>query len=292
MERQQIFEQPSFIPYFEDYSIFDVSSVGMTGHLGVLGSILYKRMIEHGIQVEAYGGDITDVKFLADWFESNKFEYFFHFAALVPVAVVESDVLIAYETNVIGTYNVCREIIKTQRGCWFFLASSSHVYRSNGTEEPNRLSVGDKENPGTFYGASKLAGEQIARPILKQCGIHNCIGRIFSFSHVSQQEPFLVPMLKRRIEELPEGGELEIINPDSIRDIMDAETVIDSILHLARRRYNGTINIGTGKGMSIADIAEHVAEKIGKNISIRGVDKARPNSLVADVEELKKLFVD
>ena len=292
MERQQIFEQPSFIPYFKNYGIFDGSSVGMTGHLGVLGSILYKRMIEHGIQVEAYSGDITDVKFLTDWFEKNKFEFFFHFAALVPVAIVESDVLVAYETNVIGTYNICREIIKTQKDCWLFLASTSHVYKSSDTAKTQPLSVGDKESPVTFYGASKLAGEQIARPILKQCGIRNCIGRIFSFSHVSQEEPFLVPTLKRRIEELPKDGELEVINPDSIRDIMDAETVIDSILHLARNHYNGTINIGTGKGLGIAEVARLVAEKMNKNISIRGVNKTNPNSLVANIEELKKLFLD
>jgi UDP-glucose 4-epimerase len=289
MERHQLFEQPPFIPIFEDYADFKGCCVGITGHKGVLGTILHKRMLDNDIRTEPYDGDILDVKSLADWFAGNKFSRFFHFAAIVPVNVVENDALAAYEANVIGTYNICKHIIKTQSDCWLFLASSSHVYKMPDVEHSQPLSVDNMGGPENFYGASKLAAEQIARPLLKQYNISYCIGRIFSFSSVLQQEPYLVPTLIKKIEKMPDGGVLEVVNPDSVRDIMDAETVIDCILHLARNNFKGTINIGSGRGASIADIACHIAKLIGKNIVIQGATKTKPDFLVADIQELKKV---
>ncbi len=290
MERYQLFKQPSFIPVFENYDDFRGCCVGITGHKGVLGTILYKRMLENGVRIETYSSDITDAMSLENWFDRNNFEYFFHFAAVVPVDIVEGDALTAYETNAIGTYNICKQIIKSQRNCWLFLASSSHVYETSDARRPQVLSVGSIKKPGNFYGASKLAAEQIAGPLLKHYNIPNCIGRIFSFSSVLQKEPYLVPTIMRKIKNIPDGGTLEIINPDSVRDIIDAETVIDCVLHLAQNRFRGTINIASGQAMSIADITRHIAKVMKRNIKIRGINKSKPNSLIADVSELKKTF--
>jgi UDP-glucose 4-epimerase len=288
MERTQLFEQPSFVPVFENYADFKGSCVGITGHKGVLGTILHKRLTDNGIRVQAYDGDVLDIKSLADWFADNNLRYFFHFAAVVPVGLVESDPFAAYEANVIGTFNVCKHIVKTQRNCWLFLASSSHIYKMPEHSKP--LVVGGAEEPDNFYGQSKLASEQVARPLLVKYNVPYCIGRIFSFSSVLQQEPYLVPTLMHKIEKMSDGHVLELINPDSVRDIMDADTVIDCILHLARNGFRGTINIGSGRGMSIEDIASHIAKLMKKNIVIHGVNKAKPGFLVADVRELKRVL--
>jgi UDP-glucose 4-epimerase len=290
MKRSQFFEQPDFIPVFEDYSNFSGKSVGLTGQIGVLGGILSERLTSNKVNVEGYPGDITDVKSLEDWFRKHHFDYFFHFAAIVPVSEVMGDPLKAYDVNVIGSYNICKQIIETQPNCRLFLASSSHVYKGRVISGESELKAGSAEEPDTFYGASKLAAERICCPILNRYAVEYCIGRIFSFSSPNQKEPYLVPTLYRKIEETPQDGVLEIINPDSVRDIMDANTVIDCVLHLAKNRFTGILDIGSGKGMSIKEIGYHISKMLGKKIQIRGVNKVQPNSLVANVETLKKVL--
>jgi len=288
----KLFEQPSFIPAFDDFADFKGQRIGLTGQRGVLGGILYDRLSKHGIHVNSYPEDITDVRFLSEWFRKHHFDYFFNLAAIVPVSRVEENPLSAYEVNAIGVYNICKQIIETQAKCWLFLASSSHVYNPIPIVlGEQRLGVGDKTAPNTFYGVTKLVGEQISAPILEKCGISYCIGRIFSYSNIAQKEPYLVPTLMRKIKELPENGILDLINPDSVRDIMDAKTVIDCILHLARKRFKGTLDIGSGKGVSVADLAKGIAAKLGKEIQIQGINKSLPNSLVADIEDLQRILM-
>ena len=288
MKRPQYFEQPAFIPIFTDYNYFSGKCIGITGQRGVLGGILSERLAAHNIRVETYPSDITDAANLREWFKKHHFDYFFHFAAIVPVTRVAADELKAHQVNVGGTLNICSQIIETQPRCWLFLASSSHIYKGSQGTKGTALKVGAPEEPGSFYGITKLAAERIATPILDQGKIDYCIGRIFSFSSKKQKEPFLVPTLCRKIEELAAGDTLEIINPDSVRDILDAETTIDCVLHLAQKRFKGILNIGSGEGMSIQGIACHVMKLLKKEVQVRGVNKSHPDSFVADVSALKQ----
>lgn len=286
--RNQFFNQPSFIPIFNTYSNFEGKMIGITGQEGVLGNLLYTRLIERNMKVEFFPGDINDVATLNKWFNNHHFDYFFHLAAVVPTLEVDNNPINAFETNVIGTFNICKLIIESQPKCWLFLASTSHIYDPYFAFQAKPLRFGDQENPGSFYGATKLASEQISRPILEHFSIAYCIGRIFSFTGNQQKEPYLVPTLRRKIKELQNGDILKITNPDSVRDMMDAETVIDCILHLAQNRFPGTINIGTGKGIKIREIADKIAKELSKEIQIIGVNKDKPNSLIADISDLEK----
>jgi len=289
--REQIFEQPAFIPVFEDYRFLMDKHVGITGHEGVLGRILSERLKEQGIKISSYGGDITDVASLHGWFENHRFDYFFHFAAIVPIADVQRNPLRAYEVNAIGTYYICKEIIETQNACWFFMASTSHIYKNQFSANLEYLKESSPKEPATLYGKTKLLAEQISVPLLEQYRIPYCIGRIFSFTSVMQKEPYLVPTLRRKIDATPENGILSIVNPDCVRDIIDAETVVDCIFHLARKYFRGIINIGSGEGKRIIDIARHIAESANKNIQIQGVNEATPDSLIADTALLKKVLL-
>jgi nucleoside-diphosphate-sugar epimerase len=290
MSRDQLFAQPDFIPPFRNFQQLAGARVGLTGHRGVLGRILTGRLRERGINLESYPGDITDRQALGAWATDRSFDLFFHFAALVPVASVERDPARAFEVNAIGTYRVCEHLVRTNRACWAFFASTSHVYQPVSPSAARPLKVGDKEAPNSVYGRTKLAGEHLCRQFLETHGHPYCIGRIFSFSHRSQQEPYLIPRLTRRIGDLKPGERLKIINPGSVRDFVDAETVIDSILYLAVKRFDGTVNIGSGFGTTIADIARHVAMRLGKEMDVEGEDKGESDVLVADIEPLRRII--
>ncbi len=123
------------------------------------------------------------------------------------------------------------------------------------------------KKPPTFYGATKLAAEGVVETLMGKLKFPYCIGRVFSFTHADQLPPYLVPSLRQKISALRDGDALEIDNPSSVRDIQDAEQVIDVILHLARRRATGTINIGTGVGQSVGDIARSIARSLERRLS-------------------------
>jgi nucleoside-diphosphate-sugar epimerase len=279
------FTRPDFLTQPVDYALFRGQSVGLSGHRGVLGSILQAQLQQQRIAVHAYPGNINDVAALTTWFSAQRLSHFFHFAALVPVTLVEKDPLLAYQTNVIGTFNICQQLQRTQRGCWLFHCSSSHVYQATAT------AVVIDENaplqPQTYYGVTKLAAERVVTELLGKLALPYCIGRIFSFSHASQAEPYLVPTLRRRITELAEGATLEVVNPAAVRDIQDAETVVECILQLAQRATRGIVNIGTGTGLSVRDIALAVARQLGKPIHVRGVDRDAGGSLIANTHRLR-----
>ena len=282
------FARADFVPEFTDFPALRGHTVGLTGARGILGRILKERLDRHGIQTAAYPGDVNDDVAMAAWFAGHRFRYFLHFAALVPVAAVEGDPLLAFQTNVIGTFNVCKQLLKTQPGCWLFHCSSSHVYQPTPSATP--INEDDPKNPPTFYGATKLAAERLVDTLMGKLRYSYCIGRVFSFTHAHQAPPYLVPSLRQSIAALRDGDALRIDNPSSVRDIQDAEHVIDAILHLARRSAEGTVNIGTGVGRSVSDIALSVARALGTQIRVTGVDRAQPGSLIADTTRLRSLL--
>ena len=288
MKRNQLLPQPDFIPEFVQWEGFEGSSIGITGQKGLLGGVLYKRISKSGISIKAYPGDILDNEKLESWFREKQFSHFLHFAAVVPLVEVEKDPLKAFEANAIGVFNIIKQIKKTQKGCWVFTTSSSHIYEPSGISPILYLTENSKSDPSNFYGESKRVGELIAQYLLEELSISYCIGRLFSFTHYNQKEPYLVPTLIRKINMLKNGEILHLINPESVRDIIDIESVVDAILHLAVKKCKGVINIGSGKGLSVRQIAELLIKKFNRNLIITGVNKSEPDSLVSDVQKLRK----
>lgn len=276
------------VPEFTEYAALRGHAVGLTGARGVLGRILKDRLDRHGVDATAYPGDVNDSEALSRWFADRKFRYFFHFAAMVPVAAVEGNPLLAFQTNVIGTFNVCKRVLEMPSGCWLFHCSSSHVYRPTATPTP--IDEDAPKDPPTFYGATKLAAERVVETLMVKLKARYCIGRVFSFTHAHQSPPYLVPSLRQNIAALRDGAVLEIDNPSSVRDLQDAEQVIDTVLHLAQRAATGTVNIGTGLGQSVSAIALAIARELGKQIQLAGVDRTPPGSLIADTTRLRALL--
>lgn len=288
MDKKQIIPRPDFIPEFNKWEKFKDASIGITGHRGVLGRIIFERFTAAGTKIDPYHGDILDIDTLRNWFQEKQFSHFFHFAAFVPVAEVEKNPLKAFEVNAVGVFNICKQLLTTQKNCWTFFASTSHIYKPVISSQI-KLTEDSKAEPISVYGQSKYVGDMLACYLLEKADISYCVGRIFSYTHSSQQEPYLVATLKNKINKLKDGETLHLINPDSIRDIMDAENVIDAILGLAARKYKGVINIASGKGRSIMEIAKLLVEKLHRNLTIAGENKSTPDSMVADVSELQKL---
>jgi nucleoside-diphosphate-sugar epimerase len=279
--------RPAFLPPLAGLGSLAGAQVALTGQRGVLGSLLAERLAAGGAQVCAYPGDVNDAGALTDWLAPLRARHVFHFAALVPVERVEADPLGAYQTNVIGTFNLCRAVILRQQPAWVFQCSTSHVYAPAAGNSP--LPESAPTVPGTWYGVTKLAAERVAGELLGKAGMPACIGRVFSYTHARQQAPYLVPSLRARIAALPEGATLDVRNPSAVRDIQDATHVIDAILLLAQAGATGTVNIGTGTGRSVRELALALAADAGRRLTVSG-DDHDTGGLVADTTRLRQLL--
>ncbi len=279
--------RPAFLPPLEGLGPLAGAQVALTGQRGVLGALLATRLAQGGAQVQGYPGDVNDADGLRAWLAPLEARHVFHLAARVPVERVEADPVGAYQVNAIGMFNLCRAVILRGKPAWVFHCSTSHVYAPRADGAP--LAESAPVEPATWYGTTKLAAERICAELLGKAGVPCCIGRVFSCTHARQQPPYLVPSLRQRIAALPEGGTLEVRNPSAVRDLQDAAHVVDAILLLAMAGASGVVNIGSGVGRSVRELALAIAAEAGRHIAVTGED-VDAGGLVADTTRLRGLL--
>ena len=249
-------------------------NIGITGHTGSLGKSLKKNKTRNKYFFYKY--DIRDKKKLHYWFLNNKLDLIIHLAAIVPIKIVNKNRKKAFNVNYIGTKNIV-DMSKKFNIKWFFFASTSHVYKSK--------KVAIKENspkdPISYYGKTKRLAENYVSKNIK----NYCIGRIFSTANKDQRKNYLVPDLKEKIKNTRKKIILKNLN--HYRDFVSMEIISKIINILLKKKYIGFINIGSGKGIYLKDIAKIILKKYKKKASFK--DNKNPTYLIADTRKLKKI---
>lgn len=285
MNLSDLIPRPEFLSEFKDWGSISDVRVALTGANGTLGKLLVERFAEAGVQVTCFQGDVTNVQQIHNWIARSRPQALIHLAAIVPLSAVEADPIRAMQVNATSLLTIISAIRDNAPDCWFFFASTSHVYRSS------KLPLAETSNtdPISLYGASKLAGEAILRPLAAHLSIRACIARIFSYFHERQDAGFLIPGIIERVESSPKAGFIELRNAQAKRDFLHASMVVDAILHIVAARYSGTVNIGSGHETSVRDIAERIIIRSGKDLTIHPIDVDAPTTIIADIARLKAI---
>ena len=253
-------------------------SCGITGSKGNLGRTFLKK--NNKFNYIRFRGDISKKKDVFNWIKNNEFDLIIHFAALVPTLVVNKDYKKALNINYNGTKNLVDAIKKYKKKIeWFFFASTSHVYplQNKKIKENFRL------NPSSNYGKTKLYAENYIKKGFKNSNIKFCVGRIFSIFD-NKDKSFFTPSLAKKIKQ--KSNKLVLNNLNHYRDFLTTDQISKIILVLWKKKFEGTINIGSGKKINLKEVAKNFAIKSNKKISF-GYNK--PSCLVADVSKLRKL---
>lgn len=163
------------------------SKILVTGGAGFIGSHIVDLLVKEGTKVivfdnfsrgrrenleealksdkvEIFEGDIRDSEALKKAFRGV--DYVFHEAAL-PLLDCEQNPKEALDINIVGTFNVCEACVKANVKK-LIAASSSSVY-GEGLYLPT-----DEKHPfnnNLFYGATKVADEQLYRAFYKKYGL-------------------------------------------------------------------------------------------------------------------------
>ncbi len=251
----------------------------ITGVAGFIGSALAQKLIEGGHEVLGLDDLSTgkeeaippQVKFeLGDMLDRPKLwtllqgvECVFHVAARV---AVQESILYPREynsTNVGGTVSVMEAMhdVGVKR---VVFTSSGAVY---GAQVAQPLHEEMRPAPDSPYAVSKLSADYYVKTIGKLWGIETVTLRIFNAygpgQHTpSDHPPVIANFLKQAVRE----GTLVIHNSGTqTRDFVYLDDVVDALIKASSTSdVDGmTINIGSGKEVSIVDLVQEVVDLTG-----------------------------
>lgn len=258
--------------------------IGITGASGVLGKILCEKLKNKSIQYSAFHADIRDYVALNEWVISKGITYIIHLASKVAVKEVEENIDVAYDVNVTGTINIIKVLKNNPKNLDLFYASSSHVYKSSS----DMIKETDELEPINSYGLTKYISELLLLDFKKKnLNLNICIGRIFSFYHFSQKPPFLYPNLMKRFKNEDLKKPFKLFGANSTRDFLNAEEVCDIIIQLVKIKYDGVVNIASGKSIKIKDFVKNISPS---ELDFELIDNENITHLNADVSLLKKIL--
>lgn len=257
----------------------------VTGGAGFLGSHMCDLLLEHGAKVvcidDLSNGKLANIKHLNKnlnfkfckidvnklkqiklIFSKEKPDYVMHYAAMVGVKRTSERPLEVFE-DIEGIKNIA-ELSRQYKVKKILFTSSSEVYG-----EPLKLPIAEDDtfNSKWPYGLVKILGEQYFKAYHEKHGIPVTIVRFFNVYGPRQDfgdSGFVVPVfLKRALERKP----LEILgNGEQTRDFVYVkDNVRLSLKSFLNDRINGKpMNIGSGKSISIVDLANEVKKIIPK----------------------------
>jgi nucleoside-diphosphate-sugar epimerase len=147
--------------------------------------------------------------------------------------------------------------------------------------------------PMNLYGITKLAAANYCAMIGRTKNYKVCTLRLFSVYGELEEPTRLYPSI---VNALKNNERPKLSKPDSVRDFIHIDKVIDVYLKIIQTEYEpgSIINVGSGKEQTIGEFYEFIARKMGKNIEpLWGEAPSRPIEPMkweADVNKLKEVF--
>ncbi|MFH1607869.1 MAG: NAD-dependent epimerase/dehydratase family protein [archaeon] len=245
----------------------------MTGHKGLIGSFLFKRLVDEGHEPvllidKRDGKNIVDM----DKFElSQPVDVMIHLAAFCKINQSIENPDLPFENNVVGTYKVL-EFCRKNKIPKIVFTSSSRV-------------LSKEKNP---YTASKIYGEELVKSYCQCYGIDYVIIRPSTvygpFNDFSKRliDIFCLNALQ--------GKELKITRErDSTLDFTYIDDFVEGML-ICMKEKNEEYDISFGKGVSVSYVADLIISLAGRGEKrFYSVEIAQPQEVELDISKIKKL---
>jgi len=200
-----------------------------------------------------------------------------------------SDPYVVHEVNATGTLNLCQAALEANVER-FINVSSSEVY---GTAETVPMTENHPLIPTTPYGASKLAGEAYARSYYLSFGLPVVTVRPFNTygprEHLEGVYGEVIPRFVLRVmNDLPP---VVFGDGNQTRDFTNVSDIVRGIIAACECEdlIGETVNIATGREVSINKIARLILKILGRDIEIEPVHIApRPGDVRRHCADISK----
>lgn len=258
----------------------------VTGGAGFIGSHMCEKLLEKGNFVLCIDnlstGTIDNIKHLLDnknfeflncdimkkniikkAIDENSIDVVFHYAAVVGVKRTLENPLNVLDVNIKGTKNMLEASLGVKK---FIFISSSEVYG-----EPLTIpeKEGDPPSPKLPYSISKLVGEKYCEAYYREFGLKTTSLRLFNVYGPRQNSTpygFVVSIFINQV--LDNKPPTVYGRGKQTRDFTFIEDNINPTLLAAEKNsaINEVINIGTGKSVTILDLANLIIKLAGKKL--------------------------
>ena len=253
------------------------AKIYIAGHRGLVGSALVRKFQELGydnlILKTRNELNLLNQQDVADFFAVEKPEYVFLAAAKVGGIGANSTYPadFVYENIMIQT-NIIHSAYKNNTKKLLFLGSSC-IYPKM-AEQPIKeesLLTGELEPTNDAYAIAKIAGIKMCQAYNKQYGTNyisvmptNLYGPNDNFD---LEKSHVFPALIRKFHEAKINKEAEVVvwgTGTPIREFLYVDDLAEACIYLMNN-YNDDkiVNIGTGVGVTIRELAESIAKVVG-----------------------------
>lgn len=296
-------------------------TVLVTGHTGFKGSWMCKVLAMHGADVVGYAlepptqpslfeaaaigegitsviGDIRDLNRLCETMQRYRPEVVIHMAAQPIVRESYADPVYTYETNVMGTVNICEAVRLSGSVKSFVNVTTDKVYKNNewewGYRETDALDGYDPYS--NSKSCSELVTSSYAKAFLREKGVavSTCrAGNVIGGGDFAKDR--IIPDCVRAMES---GAEIIVRNPYSTRPYQHVLEPVCVYLTLAALQYDspdlaGSYNVGPDDCdcVNTGALADLFCEKWGEGAAWKNVSEANApheaNFLKLDCSRLK-----
>lgn len=253
-----------------------------------------------------YEGDIRDISFMRNVFETEKIDAVIHFAAHSLVGESMEKPLEYFDNNVYGT-QVLLKVMAEFNVKKIVFSSTAATYG-----EPDRVPITEdlRANPTNAYGETKLAMEKMMKWCEIAYGIKYVSLRYFNVAGARETgeigedhrpETHLIPIiLQVALDQRPYvtifGDDYDTPDGSCIRDYIHVADLIDAHLLALKYLNNGgasnIFNLGSNQGFSVKEMINAARSVTKKEIPTK-VGKRRagdPSTLIASSEKATDLL--
>jgi UDP-glucose 4-epimerase len=217
----------------------------------------------------------------------------FHLAGGSSVGLSIAQPFEDFSRTVASTARLLEWVRSSARECRLIVASSAAVY---GSDHDGPIGEDAIPAPMSPYGQHKLMAEQLCKTYAAIYGIRSTVARLFSVYGPHLRKQLLWDICSRL---QADGRTLELGGTGAeIRDwtdVRDVARLLAKLRDLPQQEGFRVINGGSGRGTSVADVANMLVRNWGKDVEVRysGVVRAGdPFSLLADDAALRRLPFD
>ena len=279
----------------------------VTGGAGFIGKHLVKFLIKKDISVTIFDnfsnskedsiadlksqgvkiieGDIIKIHEINNAVKNH--DIVIHLAAKISVEDSIKNSTKTFQTNVDGTKNVLIACEKNNIKK-IIVSSSAAVYGES--EADVKLTEKSKINPISPYGESKVMMENEIKKITENNDMNYVILRFFNI-YGKSQSPEYAGVITKFIKKIEMNQSLEIFGDGmQTRDFISVKDVVNSIYHSIENGKNQIYNIGSGKPITIKQLAKLMITLSKKELKINYNDAKKGDIRFseADVSLAKK----
>jgi nucleoside-diphosphate-sugar epimerase len=277
----------------------------ITGASGFVGSCLARKLAGSGCEVHALvrsGADLWRLEDLRDRIALHEGDLNDGEGLRRLVSSIQPTVI--YHLAVHGAYpsqnNADRIILTNVFGTWNLLKACSEVdykvFVNTGSSseygvKTHAMRETDLLEPSSYYAVAKSAQTLVCQQAARADRRPISTFRLFSVYGPYEEPTRLVPTVIRRCLE---GRDLDMVSPDTARDFVHVDDVIEAYLQIGQLslQCGEVFNIGTGVQSTVRDVVRNAVQAAGAEVRVNwGSMPARPwdtETWLADCSKVRR----